>query len=416
MNDIIIEIVSIFLLLIFSAFFSGTETAITASKKNRLHNFLKKDHKNANLAIELSERKEEIVSSILIANNLVNILASAITTNLVLIFFPGGGILYATVIMTVLVVIFAEVLPKVYSIQNSDIIFLKVVKFIKVLLFITKPFNAMVNYIVNTILNLFKLKSISKDGFDQNEEELLGAIELHDLERHDVKYEKQMLSSVMKLDKYDVRSAMLHRSAVFMVDIDWDNNKTFDVLKNVLYRRVPIYQKTYVNVVGHFDTGDFFKNYIIDKNFDIKKIMRKPIFISDKVKLLDQLIVFKTKIDKIAFIVDEYGVFVGIVTINLINEFIIGDIKYSEETSEKHFTLQDEQGFYIFNGGEQIKNINRELGWDLDPLECNTIGGYLMYKLGSIPHNKSRYSYGKYEFIVDQMSGHKVDLIKIKKK
>ncbi len=411
--EIIFYIIAIIVLIAISAFFSGTETAMTAASKTRFTIWGKNGNKRANVVLSLLGNSEKLIGSLLIGNNFVNILSSVIATKLFIAIFGDSGIIITTIVMTAVVVIFAEVLPKVYALSNANKIALKTSFFIRKVVFILTPLNLATMVIVNAILKLFRASKTDANSSVEKEEELRGAIELHTGDDPDYKHEREMLRSVMDLDDTNIEDAITHRNNVETIDI---NHSIESIIKQVLispYSRFPVMDGL-ENVVGVIDDksilNSHYKNKLTKRR--LKKHIMTPLFVPESGSMLDQLQLFRELGKSLAIVIDEYGSYMGVITMEDILIQIVGNLK--DETSAEHYQ-KTKAGSYTLDGSELIKNINRELNWNISDVSASTIAGYLIYETRSIPMVGQKFLLGGYECIIQERKNLQITQVEIKK-
>ena len=384
LNNLVLLLIIVFLVLL-SGFLSGSETAITAASKARIISKIKKGSKNANYIKKIIDTKETVISSLLLSNNLVNILASALATAFFYDLFGVTGIFYATLLMTFLLVLFAEVLPKTYSINKptrTAIIIAPIVYYLNKLLL---PFVFFINSIVNLMINKKKFTNI-KISDEQLEEELHGTIDLYKTSSPDSEQEKEMLQSILTLNDTTVEEVFTHRKNIFSVDSDSDLKKIIDDINKSQFTRIPFWKNNPENIIGLLDKRTV--NININKNLDSKKIilerLKKPWFIPDKTNLLDQLVLFKKKKEHLSFVIDEYGELLGLITLEDIIEEIVGEIVDEIDSPQIEFKFNN-QGKIISEGSGNIKDLYKEFDLELPNSDATTLGGYVMDLAKKIP-------------------------------
>ena len=387
-TTLFVTIGSIFILLVLSAFFSGTETALTGSSRPLMHQLEQNGSTQAKLVNKLHEQKGRLIGTILIGNNLVNIFASALATSILISLFGEAGIAYATVIMTVLVVMFAEILPKTYALQNSDRVALKVAPFIRPVIFLFLPFTAATSFITRTTFSLSGIKLNNKDGLEGRSEELRGAIELHKGDHESVKRERAMLRSVLDLAEVEVGEIMVHRKTVTMINAD---DPPENILSQVLaspYTRLPLWQEDPDNIVGIIHAKELLRALQDHRSrasdLNIPDLSTDPWFIPETTRLLDQLQAFRERHEHFALVVDEYGSLMGVVTLEDILEEIVGDISDEHDVSIPGLRKQVD-GTYIVDGKFTIRDLNRQLDWNLPDEEAATVAGLILHESRRIP-------------------------------
>ncbi len=320
---------SIIGLVILSAFFSGSETSLTSASKARIHTLARSGKKNAGIFEKIFKDKEQLICTILFANNLVNVLASAMATKILIEITEADGIFYATIIMTLMILIFGELIPKTLALSNADKFALKIAPIIRIIILAFYPLTKILNFIVGFILKLIGVDykdSSREEILEKSEEELRGAIDLHGKDSTG-KEEKQMLKSILDLDEITVGSIMVSRNDIFSLSSDVTYSELLSQLKDSPHSRIPVWKKNPENIVGVLHVRKLIgeKHYDV-KNFDISSYCQKPWFIPESTKLDNQLIAFKKRKEHFSIVVDEYGEFLGIITLEDIIEEIVGDI------------------------------------------------------------------------------------------
>ncbi len=319
---------SIFGLIILSAFFSGSETSLTSASKPRMHNLARTGKKNAKIFEELFKNKEMLICTILFANNLVNILASAIATKILIELTNNEGVLYATIIMTLMILIFGELIPKTLALSKADQFALKIAPMFRVLVYILYPLTVTLNFVATLILKIFGVNYLNfkkEEVSEKREEELRGAIDLHGEDSS--KDEKNMLKSILDLDDITVGSIMIPRKDIFSLPSNIKYNELITKLNNSPHSRIPIWEKNPENIIGIFHIRKLIEIKADDfKSFNIKLLCQKPWFIPESTRLDNQLLEFKRRKEHFSIVLDEYGEFLGIVTLEDIIEEIVGEI------------------------------------------------------------------------------------------
>jgi len=409
---------SILVLILLSAFFSGSETALTAISHAKMHNLAKAGDKRAKAVNKLTQRKDKMIGGLLLGNNIVNILSSALATSLLTGIFGGSGVALATLIMTLLILIFAEVLPKTYAMYNSDRMALTIVGTVTFLVRILSPITSGVLILVKLMLRLFGVK-INKLAIS-SEEELRGAIDLHQGQEgdaeEDTKQERYMLKSILDLDEIDVDKVMTHRKHVVMFDIDQPIENIIEGISNAEYSRIPIWQDNPENIIGLIHVKKLLKIITSSEkitHLDLKSILTTPWFIPEATTLFDQLQAFKEKHEHFSLVVDEYGAFQGIITLEDILEEIVGEIS-DENDLEEDSTIETKDGSLIIDGSTPIRDLNREQDWTLPDQDLySTIAGLLLYETGAIPEKGQKFKFFGFNFQVLEKVKNQITLVKI---
>ena len=376
--------ISITILILASGFFSSSETGLTAASDAKMRQLANNGNRNALLVEKLKNDKDSLISAILIGNNAVNVLASALATSAAIAFFDDSGVFVATLIMTILITVFAEVLPKTYAIKNSNQFALLVARPISFIVLILSPLSMAMRWI-----SFIFLRQNSETSEDR-EEELRGMIDLQIGESAtELKETKAMLSSVLDLSELTVDEIMTHRGSVSMVNIE---DKPEDIVSFVLnspHTRLPIYSGKPENIVGVLHVKDLLRglqnsNPKTLERFDVAKIASPTYFIPETTLLANQLQAFRTRREHFAIVVDEYGDFRGIVTLEDIIEEIVGDID-DEHDEELVGCVPQADGSYVVDGNVTIRDLNRILDITLPDDDASTIAGLLLYETRTIP-------------------------------
>ncbi len=388
----LITIGVIFLLLVFSAFFSSSETALTAASRARLHSLEQRGNRRAALVNSLRAHMERVIGAILLGNNLVNITASALATSVLISIFGETGVVYATVAMTVLVLIFGEILPKTIAINNPDRVAIAVGPIMRIIVFAFSPLTRVVQILVNALLRLFGARIRTEIGREQAEEELRGAIDLHLTAAADdaaeVRHAGAMLHSILDLDAVTVEDIMVHRRSVAMIDVSEPPAVVVDQVLASQFTRLPLFENEPDNIIGLLHVKALLRavrteGVHVDK-IDLKALAAVPWFIPNTTSLLDQLQAFRSRREHFAIVVDEYGALMGIVTLEDILEEIVGQI---DDEHDVHVSgvrrLPD--GTYEIDGSVTIRDLNREFGWRLPDDEASTVAGLVLYEARRIP-------------------------------
>jgi len=377
-------IVIIFLILL-SGFLSGSETAITATSKARIISKLKKGAKRADYVKKIIDNKDKVISSLLLSNNLVNILASSLATAFFYDLFGVTGIFYATLLMTFLLVIFAEVLPKTYAINKPTRSALMIGPIIFYLNKILTPFVFVINKIVTILINKKEIND-KKLSDEQSEEELQGVIDMYQTSNPDSEHEKEMLQSILTLNDTTVEEIFTHRKNIYSINVDLSLSEIIKIINQSRFTRIPFWKNNPENIIGLLNIRSLnidMKNHLNNKKIILEKIV-KPWFIPSSTNLLDQLVKFKKKKEHLAFVVDEYGELLGIISLEDIIEEIVGEIVDEIDAPEKKFILNS-KGVIVAEGNQNIKDLYKEFNLNLPEIESSTIAGHVMDLAKKIP-------------------------------
>ena len=410
---------SIFGLIILSAFFSGSETSLTSASKPRMHNLARTGKKNAKIFEELFKNKEMLICTILFANNLVNILASAIATKILIELTNNEGILYATIIMTLMILIFGELIPKTLALSKADQFALKIAPFMKVLVYILYPLTVTLNFVATSILKIFGVNYLNfkkEEVSEKREEELRGAIDLHGEDSS--KDEKNMLKSILDLDDITVGSIMIPRKDIFSLPSNIKYNELITKLNNSPHSRIPIWEKNPENIIGIFHIRKLIEIKVDEpKTFNIKSLCQKPWFIPESTRLDNQLLEFKRRKEHFSIVVDEYGEFLGIVTLEDIIEEIVGEIDDEHDVLKISKGSEDIKSIssksYLVKGNVTIRELNKELNINIPVSNTSTVAGLVLYESRTIPKKGQIFSFFDLKFEILSKKNNQITLVKI---
>jgi len=414
----ILTIVSIFILLMMSAFFSGSETALTAASRARMHKLEGDGDRRARRVNAILRDRERLLGSILVGNNLVNILATTLASGLFVSWFGAGGvaIAVATATMTVLIVLFSEVAPKTAAISRPDSLALFVAPLMHWIVFAFAPVTFVLQRIVGGFLGVLGLDTSKTERIFSAADELRGAIELHhdegDLERG----VRDIFRGALDLDEITVDQIMVHRKSIDMLDID---EKPVVLLAQAMksgHTRFPLYRDTSENIVGVLHVKDFLRA-LWELDGDASKVVvadiaRKPYFAPETTSLQEQLDNFRKGQEQFALIVDEYGSIRGLVTMEDIIEEIVGEIE-DEHDSPVQGVRPQADGSINVDGAVTIRDLNRVMDFSLPDEEAVTIAGLVIHEAQSIPEVGQTFSFHGFRFRILRRRRNQVTAIKI---
>ncbi len=413
-------LISVFVVLILiaaSAFFSGSETALTAASRARMHALEQEGNRRAELVNQLLATPERIIGTVLLGNNLVNILASSLTTGLLIGLFGEFGVLYATAVMTVIVVIFAEVLPKTYAIAYPDRIALGVAPVMRVLIRALWPLTASVQFIVSRILKATPGTKDDEANFLAPHEELRGAIELQQKEGMVTRLDAAMLGGVLDLLDLKVLDVMVHRTKMQTLNASTPTDKLVDEVLKSHYTRLPVWEDEPENIIGVLHAKDLLVALGgVDwdsSRLDIKELLKEPWFVPDTTGVKDQLNAFLKRKSHFALVVDEYGEVQGLITLEDILEEIVGQISDEHDIQDAAIRPQPD-GTVNVDGSVPIRDLNRQLGWDLPDEEATTIAGLVIHEAQTIPEPGQAFTFYGYRFEVLRKNRNRITAVRVK--
>ncbi len=417
MTNLDISLGLILILLVLSAFFSCAETALTAVSKPLMYNLEQNGNLRAKIINQLLSSKERLISAILLGNNLVNILASALATSYLITIFGEAGIFYATISLTFLILVFAEILPKSYAIHNANRVALKLAHTVKIIVFFFTPITIGIIAFVNSVLNILRLKEKSGDVFERSSEELRGAIELHAGQNIEtIKNERAMLRSVLDLGEVQVHEIMTHRLNAAAIDADQPPRDAVKAILKSPYTRIPIWQNSPDNIVGVVHAKALLQEIYQRKgNIDklhLLSLATEPWFIPEQTLLLDQLDAFRKRREHFSLVVDEYGSLMGVVTLEDIIEEIVGPIDDEHDLAISDSKIE-EDGSYIVDGSVTIRDLNREHEWGLPDEDASTIAGLILHESRRIPQVDQSFIFHDFRFDILERQRNQITSVRI---
>ena len=394
------SLLAIFALLVLSAMFSGSETALTAASRARMHLLEQEGDRRAAIVNRLSQSKARLIGGILLGNNLVNILASALATSVLISLLGEAGVAVATLVMTLLVLIFAEVLPKTYALHNPDRMALFIAPVIRPVISVFSPITSTIQAIVRWTLHMFGVDIHAAQDVDATGE-IRGAIQLHTSEGALVKADRDMLDSILQLDEVQVGEVMIHRSNMAMLDAGQPSEAVVAQVLDSPYTRMPIWKGEPENIIGILHSKDLLRALSAaqgaPEKIDIAAIAATPWFVPETTTLREQLNAFRERHAHFALVVDEYGALMGLVTLEDILEEIVGEISDEHDITVTGVEPQAD-GTYIVDGAVTIRDLNRQFDWDLPDEEATTVAGLVIHEARVIPEVSQVFSFHGYKF------------------
>ncbi len=386
--------ITLVILIILSGFFSSSETGLMAMNKYRLRHLANQGHRGARTAQKLLQKPDRLIGLILLGNNLVNILAASIATVIGIRLFGSNGIWIASMVMTVVVLIFAEVAPKTVAAIHPERIAFPASYVLTILLKILYPVVWLVNGLANLVLKPFKVRT-NVDVIERlNREELRTLVQEGGMIPDD---HQRMLVNILDLELATVEDVMIPRQDIVGLDLDDDWEEILIQLTQTVYTRLPVYRESIDHVEGllHIRTviAELTHGALTFDN--LKRSVRKPYFIPEGTGLTQQLLEFQARERRMGLVVDEYGDIQGMVTLDDILEEIVGEYTSDSRARTRHIRKLDD-GTFLVDGFVTIRALNRQTGWDLPEEEANTLNGLLLEELADIPAGKTSIRIGRH--------------------
>ncbi|MFT5787479.1 MAG: Mg2+/Co2+ transporter CorB [Candidatus Azotimanducaceae bacterium] len=415
----------ILLLLVLSGFFSGSETALTAASRGKLRAQANKGSRGAQRALDITEDNERLIGSVLLGNNLVNILATSLATGIFLRAFGESGVLMATVVMTLLVLIFAEVLPKTYAIINAESVSAAVSRPISLIVIVFSPIVAAVRFLVRGVLRVFGVRIDPDSHIMAVREEIAGALHLGHSEGIVEKEDRDRILGALDLGERVVEEIMLHRSDIEMVNLGDTPDAILEQCLNSPHSRLPVYQDDPENIIGVIHAKDLLRAIYKEiggsdgdasalKSFDISSVAVLPYFVPETTTLDDQMRQFLRNRSHFALVVDEYGSLQGLITLEDILEEIVGEITDEFDAETEHQVTATGDGEFIVDGATTIRDLNRANDWNLPDEEANTIAGLVIHEAQMIPTVGQVFSFHGFRYEVMERDGNRITELKIR--
>jgi Mg2+/Co2+ transporter CorB len=413
-----ISLVVIVLLMLFSAFFSGSETALTAASRARMFQLEKEGEKRARHVNWLFLNRERMVGAVLLGNTFVNIASSSLVTAVLLNLFGDAGVAIATVVTTAMVLIFCEVLPKTYAIANADSLALRVARAVRIFAQVFSPIVAIVGMLVAVMLKTIGVRSqgLVEDREEAAHEELRGAINLHHKEGAVQTNDRNMLGGILDLKELQVSDVMIHRKNITMIDADLPPEEIIERVLTQPHTRLPVYKGDSDNIIGMLHAKDLLRALSRAhgniKAINIGSLIAKPWFIPETSSLTDQLRAFLQRRTHFALVIDEYGALKGLITLEDILEEIVGEIRDEHDVPVSGVRPQPD-GTTNVDGWVTIRELNRVMSWNLPDEEATTVAGLVIHEAQAIPEVGQVFRFHNFKFEILRKQRNQITGIRI---
>ncbi|MCG6122021.1 MAG: HlyC/CorC family transporter [Microvirga sp.] len=416
MENIWIPLVAVACCLLSSAFFSGSETALTASSRARMLSLQNGGDHRAAIVNRMLTMRERLIGGILIGNNIVNTLAASLTTGVLLSIFGEVGIVYATIVVSAVVIVFSEILPKTIAINNPDRFALVVAKPISWIVFVFGPLTMAIEAFIRWLLRMLGFELGSLSNVLSATEELRGQVDLLHKEGGVGKHDRDMLGGLLDLNDLAVADIMIHRTKMRVINADLPPS---EIVREVLaspFTRMPLWREKHENIVGVLHAKDLLRALDAaggeaDK-LKIDQIAAEPWFVPDMTGLREQLRAFLHKKTHFALVVDEYGEVQGLVTLEDILEEIVGDIKDEHDLAVQGLRVQPD-GSVTVEGSVPIRDLNRVMDWKLPDEEATTIAGLVIHEAQLIPDPGQAFTFHGFRFQVLRKARNRITSLRI---
>ncbi len=411
---------AILLLLVLSAVFSGSETAVTATGRAKATALAQAGNRRAGTLLALLHDRERLISTLLLGNNIVNILAAALATDVLLRLFGDAGVVYATAIMTVLIVIFSEVVPKTIAIRQHDAIALRLAAPLRALVFAFRPLTTAIGWVVRLVLRFLRIPTDTSDVISASQQ-LRGVIDALGAGGELAKHAHDMLDGVLDLEHVGVDEVMTHRRRVVALDADMAVRDAIARIKDEPFSRYPVYRGSTDQIVGILHLRDLLASLAGPIELGtaaprpeprVGEVMREPWFVPETTPLRKQLEQFRHKKTHMALVVDEYGDLQGLVTLQDVLEAIVGEVAEAEDR-ELDDVEEQPDGSLLASGQTQIRRLNRLMDWDLPEDEAVTLAGLVIDIAERIPNVGETIAFGRYRLTVKKRERHRLTQVQI---
>tara|TARA_Y100000590_G_scaffold132958_1_gene151981 strand:- start:1183 stop:2445 length:1263 start_codon:yes stop_codon:yes gene_type:complete len=399
------------LLLVLSAFFSSSETSMMAINRYRLKHLAKNKHKAAKRVNKLLSRTDKLLGVILIGNNVVIILASVLTTIIAVRVWGDAGVFYFTLVLTLIILIFAEVIPKTIAALKPESIAFPASFILKPLLKILGPLVSLIGLISNTLVKMIGVNPEKEIEEELSSEELRTIL----LSSGMSKSQQNMLLGIFDMDYLSVNDVMIPKNEIQGIDLKESLEEIVNKLENLPFTNIPCYEGSIENIVGFLD-GDKKIRFLSGNEADLKSLqsnLEDPLFIAENTTLSKQLAIFQKDIRRVGLIVDEYGEIQGLLTLRDLIEEIIGEI--TSDTIDKMDIMPQADGSFLLEGSMLIREINKRINWDLPTQGPKTLSGLILETAQSIPEKNVGISLGEYRFETVLIKDNVVKLAKAEK-
>ncbi|MBL6853898.1 MAG: HlyC/CorC family transporter [Alphaproteobacteria bacterium] len=404
----------IFLLLILGAFFAGSETALTAVSRGRMHTLEKEGSRAARDVNFLTEDRERMVGALLLGNTFVNILASSLATTVLESSFGPETVYVATAIMTVLILFFVEVLPKTLAIARTDRFALTVATPVRLVVGVLAPIVNAVQFLVWRVLALFGVHENEMEEIAAHEE-IRGTVEIHHKEGSVEREHRDMLAGVLDLRELTVADVMIHRKNIATIDASLPREEMLQEVLDANHTRIPLWRDQPENIVGIVHSKDVVRA-IIERGrtgIDVASLATPPWFVPETTSLEEMLTLFREQRTHFALVVDEYGALQGLIALEDILEEIFGDLPDEHEEPERPDVRKRSDGSYLIDGSVPIRELNRDLDWNLPDEEATTIAGLVIHEARTIPEVGQRFAFFGFQFEILRRQRNQITALRV---
>jgi Mg2+/Co2+ transporter CorB len=399
-----------------SAFFAAAETALTAASRPRMHGLENEGNRRAGIVNRLRLHMEQVIGTLLLGNNMVNIMASALATGVLIDLVGPRGVVYATAVMTVLIVVFGEVMPKTYAINNADRLALGVAPAMQALVRLASPVIRVMQILVRAILRLMGARVTADLGAESAEAELRGAIDLHADAAGEEEGSGAMLHSILDLGDVIIGDITVHRSNLSTIDADQSPEKIVEAALASPHTRLPLWRGDPDNIIGVLHAKALLRAVQARggrlDDIDIVGLALPPWFVPESTSLLAQLRAFRSRREHFALVVDEYGALMGIVTLEDIIEEIVGEIQ-DEYDQEDAKIVRINNDTILVDAGLNLEDLANYLDIELPEGNYESVAGFITQLTGELPKEQDQIEYKGLRFTIREADERKISQVEI---
>jgi Mg2+/Co2+ transporter CorB len=410
-------IAAIIVLLALSAFFNASETALTAASRARMHALEQEGNLRARQVNRLMSAPEKMLGAVLLGNTLVDVLAAALASAYAAKMFGEVGVIYSSILVTTLIVIFSAVLPKTYVLTSPDRAALVVAPIMRAVIWLLTPATVLLQIVVRALLKLTPSTKDDKANILAAQEEIRGTIELQQKEGAVARNDAEMLGGVLDLGDLTVEDVMVHRTKMETIELDQPPHVIIDLVLKSQYTRVPLWKDKADNVVGILNTKDLLAALAAvefkPEKLDIKALAQAPWFVPESTSARAQLNAFLKRKLQMALVVDEYGEVQGLITLEDILEEIVGQIS-DEHDNDGSAVRAQADGSVNVDGSLAVRDLNRQMDWSLPDEEATTIAGLVIHEAQTIPEQGQTFTFHGYRFEILRKNKNKLTALRIK--
>lgn len=405
------ELFVLVILLMFSAFFSASETALMSLSKIRVRHMVDENVPGAETVNRLLDEPNKLLGTILVGNNIVNIAASAMATSVALDAFGSKGVAIATGVMTFSVLVFSEITPKSFAAQNAEAISLKVCKPMAFIVMVLRPIVIVFNFVTDNLMKIMGINRYNNRPFI-TEEELKTVVTVSQEEGVLEIDEKEMIYNVFEFGDSQIKDVMIQRTDIIALDVNLDYEETISLIKSEKFSRYPVFEERIDNIIGVLNVRDLFTVEDIKDTFCLRDYIRKPFCTFEYQKVADLFKEMKKNKNHMAIVLDEYGGTAGIVTMEDLIEEIVGDIQDEYDDQENDFQMINEHE-YLVKGNVKIELVNEMIGINLESEDFDSIGGFIIGELGRFPKKGESVHYQHIKLISEEVEGNRIKKVRL---